>query len=56
MFLLQARPADLQVLRLQEQAKKLSHEKAALQRRAEEAEARVLERDAAVRQAEERIA
>ena len=48
--------ANEQVLRLEGQARQLAQEKAALQRRAEAAEARVLERDAAVRQADERIA
>ena len=48
--------ANEQVLLLEGQVQQLAQEKAALQGRAEAAEARVLERDAAVRQAEERIA
>jgi hypothetical protein len=48
--------ANEQVRLLEGQVQQLAQERAALQRRAEAAEARVLERDAAVRQAEERIA
>ncbi len=49
-------PANEQVLLLEGQLQQIAQENAALRRRAEAAEARVLERDAALRQAEERIA